>query len=285
MWMVHGSEENWRQAFAAKGIWGFEDTPLDKVYWLALAPNDVILFYITGKVKGIVGYGLVRNKFYQNVPLWKAEIQEGCVKWPLRFEFDVMFLLPEDKWTEEKIPVPRGGGFRQPMVMKNREEIEGIIRTINPHDSMELLGEFSTISQPEQTEVSSPTHKNIQKFLQEIGKLQNYIANSEFAMGTERLDVVWRRLPESVPTYVFEVQVGGDIYHALGKLKHAYDLWNSRIFLVASMDDWATVNQLLSGTYHEIKSIVRFINIDKIINLHTVKQNAYQIEKELGILP
>ncbi len=45
--------------------------------------------------------------------------------------------------------------------------------------------------------------------LQEIGKLQGYMVNTEFSMGAERLDVVWRRLPESVPTYVFEVQVGG----------------------------------------------------------------------------
>jgi hypothetical protein len=45
-------------------------------------------------------------------------------------------------------------------------------------------------------------------------------------MDGTRLDAVWRRVEKSVPTYVFEIQVGGDIYHAIAKLKHAYDLWN-----------------------------------------------------------
>jgi len=121
--------------------------------------------------------------------------------------------------------------------------------------------------------------------LQEIGKLQGYIANTEFSMGAERLDVVWRRLPESVPTYVFEVQVGGDLYHALGKLKHAHDIWNSRIFLAASSDELGSVNQLLSGTFHEIQPVLRFIEIEKIRNLHRSKRDIYEIECDLGLIP
>lgn len=104
-------------------------------------------------------------------------------------------------------------------------------------------------------------------------------------MGTERLDTVWRRLPESVPTYVFEVQVGGDLYHALGKLKHAYDIWNSRIFLVGSSGDMHLVNKLLSGTFHEIKPFLRFIETPKIQQLHQSKRNIFDIEKQLGLMP
>ena len=77
-----------------------------------------------------------------------------------------------------------------------------------------------------------PGHKEIKTMLVQIGHLQRFIAEKEFPMDGERLDVVWRRVVRSVPTYVFEVQVGGDVCHALGKLKHAYDLWNSRIYLV-----------------------------------------------------
>lgn len=96
-WIVPGSEKNWKQALISKGIWGLEDRMLDRIHWLALAANDLILFYVTGKVKGIVGYGVVRNKFYQNVPLWDAELREGQVRWPLRFEFDIEFILPEGR--------------------------------------------------------------------------------------------------------------------------------------------------------------------------------------------
>jgi hypothetical protein len=284
-WIVPGSEENWRQALISKGIWGLKDTPHDKVFWLALAPNDVILFYVSGKVKGIVGYGIVRSKFYQDVPLWKAEIQENRVKWPFRFEFDVDFLLPENKRKEEKISMPGGGMFRQPLILKKLEEIEPIILTLNPNASMESLREISIPTPFAKAEEISPTHEDIKNLLQEIGKLQGYIANTEFLMGAERLDVVWRRLPESVPTYAFEVQVGGDLYHALGKLKHAHDIWNSRIFLVASSDELGSVNHLLSGTFHEIQPVLRFIETEKIQKLHQSKWGIFEIERDLGLIP
>ena len=284
-WIVPGSEENWKQAFISKGIWGLKETKLDKIYWLAITPNDVILFYVSGDVKGVVGYGTARGKFYQDVPLWKAEIQEGRVKWPLRFEFDVEFLLPKDKWKDEKVSVPGGGEFRQPLIFKDWEEIEPIILALNPSASVESLQKISIPVSPLKVEEFSPTHENIKNLLLEIGRLQGFIANTEFSMGTERLDVVWRRLPESVPTYVFEAQVGGDLYHALGKLKHAHDIWNSRIFLVASADTLGAVNQLLSGTFHEIQPILKFIEIEKIQGLHQSKQNIYQLERDLGLIP
>ena len=53
-WVVKGSIENWRQAFGARGIWGLEDTKFDRVFWLALAPGDLLFFHVTGKVKGLV---------------------------------------------------------------------------------------------------------------------------------------------------------------------------------------------------------------------------------------
>ena len=284
-WIVQGSEENWRQALAARGIWGLEEKGFDKIYWLALAPNDIVLFYVSGRVKGIVGYGIVRSKFYQDVPLWRAEIQEGRAKWPLRFEFDIEFILPENDWKDSRVPVSGGGIFRQPLIYKGVSEVEPIMRTLNPNISIESLREVTLLSVPSIEEIPSPTHEHIKKLLLEVGKLQNYVANKEYPMETERLDVVWRRLPESVPTYVFEVQIGGDLYHAMGKLKHAYDIWNSRIFLVASADTLGEVNQLLSGTFHEIRSVLRFIGTEKIMSLHQSKQKIYNIERDLGLIP
>jgi len=284
-WIVPGSEKNWRQSLISKGIWGLEDTIFKKLYWLAIQPNDVILFYISGEVKGIVGYGIIRSKFYQDVPLWDAEIREGCVKWPLRFEFDIDFILPQNMWIDKKIPISDKAGFRQPLILKKWEEVKSLIKALNPDVALEALEKISVHTIPTKGEKITPTHENIKKLLLEIGKLQAYVANVEFPMGSQRLDVVWRRLPESVPTYVFEVQVGGDIYHALGKLKHAHDIWNSRIFLVASANDLGTVNDLLSGTFHEIQPILKFIGIEKIQSLHQAKRNIYNIETELGIIP
>jgi hypothetical protein len=127
------------------------------------------------------------------------------------------------------------------------------------------------------------SHDQIRDMVVEIGRIQKFLAEPEFVMDTGRLDVVWRRIEKSVPTYVFEVQVSGDLYHALGKLKHAYDLWNSHIFLVADPTDWAKCDQLLSGTFHEIRHRLRFIPIDKIQELYQRKRSFKDLESTLGI--
>jgi len=79
------------------------------------------------------------------------------------------------------------------------------------------------------------SHEDIKAYLLEIGRIQGYIAEEEYPLDSTRLDVVWRKVERSVPTFVFEIQIGGDIYHAMAKLKHAFDLWNSNIFLVATI--------------------------------------------------
>ncbi len=284
-WIVPGSEDNWRQSLLSKGIWGLESNVYKKIYWLAVKPDDLILFYVTGKIKGVIGYGVVRSKFYQDIPLWTAEIKEGKVKWPLRFEFDIDFILDREKWEDSKFSIPGGGSFRQPLILKSWDEIKPIIDYLNPGAAEDILNENNIRIKTDLIEISSPSHDEIKRLIVEIGKLQGYIASPEYQMGPNRLDAVWRRLPESVPTYVFEVQIGGDIYHALGKLKHAFDIWNSRIFLVASINDLNIVNQLLSGTFHEIKPFLKFIEIEKIQNLYKAKRNIYEIEREVGILP
>jgi len=206
------------------------------------------------------------------------------VKWPLRFEFDIDFILPENMWKDKKISISGKSGFRQPLILKKWEEIKPIIQALNPNVEIELLRKTSEPVTPTIEDKVSPTHDNIKKLLLEIGKLQAFIADVEYPMGSERLDVVWRRLPESVPTYVFEVQVGGDPYHALAKLKHAFDLWNSHIFIVAPQAHYDKVENLLSGTFHEIGNKARFIELKKLDELHRRKKAYLDLEKELGII-
>jgi len=88
---------------------------------------------------------------------------------------------------------------------------------------------------------------------------------------------------KSVPTYVFEVQVGGDLYHALAKLKHAYDLWNSHLFLVASEGQREQIDRLLQGTFHEIRTRVNVIDTFKLEQLYHHKSSYKRLEEELGI--
>jgi len=127
-------------------------------------------------------------------------------------------------------------------------------------------------------------HETLKRQLTEVGRIQGFLAEEEYPIESNRLDVVWRRVERSVPTYAFEVQVSGDIYHALAKLKHAFDLWNSHIFLVASLDDKPKFDELVSGTFHEIEQRVRFVQANYIAELHRRKASYREFERALGII-
>lgn len=267
-WMAVGSPLNWAEAFQKGNIWGL--TQRQKRRWETLAENDVVLFYATETVAGIIGYGSVQTKFIQDQPLWTEEIKQGKVIWPLRFEFNVEHCLPPNRWEVDRITSD---------TLKLKVAVG--FQAVEPR-----LAE-QTISQIKQAKVEQPAeappHKELQHKLIEIGKLQNYLAEAEYAFDIGKLDVVWRRIERSVPTYVFEIQIGGDLYHALAKLKHAFDLWNSRLFLIASQADHNKARKLLSGSFHEISKRVKFIELDKVEELYKRKRSYSDFEKELGI--
>jgi len=266
-WMAAGTPENWKEAFRGN-IWGL--TEKQRHYWNMLQEGDVVLFYVMRPVAGVIGYGTVKMKFRQTQPLWSEEIDRNRVIWPLRFEFGVDHCLPPDRWvtdklTSELLRFKAGLSFRQ---------IESSL-------AQEVISKFKVSHIAGVEEPAS--HKEIKQKLIEIGRLQNYIAEGEYPFDIGRLDVVWRKVERSVPTYVFEVNIKGDLYHDLSKLKHASDLWNSHIFIVASDTDEPKIRHLLSGSFHEIEKDLRFIDLEKVKELHRHKEQLARLEKELGI--
>ncbi len=267
-WMAVGTVDNWKEAFEKGKIWGLTDK--QRRHWDALREGDAILFYVMRPIAGIIGYGTVKTKFHQTHPLWSEEVDKNRVIWPLRFEFNVEYCVAPDKWeidrlTSESLRFKAGLSFRQ----FEASLAEEIISKFKERPSEELEEPVS--------------HTEIKQKLIEIGKLQNYIAEGEYPFDLGKLDVVWRRLERSVPTRVFEVHARGDLYHDLSKLKHAFDLWNSHIFIVAPQADYDKVRVLLSGTFHEIRQQLRFIDFEKIKQLYERKKSFLDLEKELGI--
>lgn len=267
-WMVVGSPPNWMEAFAKGNIWGLRQR--QKRRWENLAENDIILFYVTQPVAGIIGYGSVQTKFIQDQPLWFDEIKDGKVIWPLRFEFNVDYCLPPDRWeldrvTSDTLKLKVAVGFQ----------------SAKPQLAEQIISQLKQVrfEQP----VEEPLHRELQHKLVEIGKLQKFIGETEYPFDIGKLDVVWRRIERSVPTYVFEVQIGGDLYHALTKLKHAFDLWNSRLFLVVSQENQVKARKLLLGTFHEISERITFIELGKVDELYKRKRGYLDFEKELGM--
>jgi len=273
-WLAVGPPEYWQVALEQGGIWGLRASPTHDALWELLSEGDSVLFYATLPVGGIIGYGIVRRKFKQDRPLWPSEVKEGKVIWPNRFEFDVKYLIPQGKWETHKVvsdqlKIIARRGFQ---IVK-----EGLAN--------EVIKAFPTeaiTKEVVEKERVSP-HEQIKAKLIEIGRLQKHIAEPEYDMDGGKLDVVWRKIERAVPAYVFEVQIGGDLYHAMGKLKHAFDLWNRNIFLVVAEEDIRKANELLSGTFHEIQTKVRIIEVKKIDELFKRKRAYRDFEMELGI--
>jgi len=279
-WLVVGTVQNWQTAFDHGNIWGLKET--QRALWDRMSENDFVLFYATAPVSGLIGYGTIRTKFKQNRPLWPQEVRENKIIWPLRFEFDVEKCLPYERWQDTRIVSE---------TLKLR--VRGGFQPIEDDVGQQLLTVFSLIStakppeiprpqEPEEPSVT-PSHDALKKKILEAGRLQQFLAEEEYPFDIGKLDVVWRRVQLSVPTYVFEIQVGGDLYHALTKLKHAYDLWNSRIFLIGQEADQEKVFQLLSGSFHEIQDQLRFVEWQRVEELHSLKKKYRDLEKELGI--
>jgi predicted RNA-binding protein len=282
-WLAVGAPENWETAFNQGNIWGLRST--QKVLWERIAEGDVVLFYATMPIKKIIGYGTISSKFKQDKPLWPEELKKNRVIWPLRFEFDVVFRFRREEWKTSGITHPDliyrvRSGFQE----LSKEISESLIEELNKSykRTPAIVGlSYARESKREFGHISM--HDNLKEKLLIIGGLQKFIAEKEYKLDGGRLDVTWRRVERGVPTYVFEIQIGGNINDALAKLKHAFDLWNSRLYLIAKMEDREKVNNLLEGTFHEIRDHLKFITPEEVRELYKLKLDLHKLEDRIGI--
>ncbi|KRT77042.1 MAG: hypothetical protein XU14_C0022G0016 [Armatimonadetes bacterium CSP1-3] len=279
VWIAVGSAEHWQLAFDQGGIWGLVES--HEPQWKRLTRGDMVFCYAKSPISGLVGYGQVTKTFRQNVPLWPPEVRENKVIWPLRFEFDLIYLVPTPRWKSECVKLAEIPKYRlQSGFIEISDELAARLAERFPQAL--TLASQTKEQRPPYPAVAG--HDEIQAMLLQIGTFQRFIAEKEYPLEKERLDVVWRKVVRSVPTYVFEVQVGGDVYHALGKLKHAHDLWNSRIFLVGDRVTIGNrVDHLLSGTFHEIQPVIQILEVDRVTRLHSLKAELRSMEEELRL--
>ncbi len=269
-WLAVGTAQNWKIAFDLGNTWGLKNKGPQAANWRQVQIGDVLIFYSVSPVKGIIGYGVVQQKLKQDTPLWPEETAKEEVIWPLRLIFEVRACLSPDRWVEDKVVNDRVS-FRAKMGF----------RPLLDDLATEVLAPFQVSTASADTEQS--VHSQIIDWLLEIGRLQNYLCQKEYPMGKARLDAVWRRVQRSVPNFVFEVQVGGNLYQALAKLKHASDIWNSNIYLVLLDAGKKQLDELLSGTFHEIQDKLRIIDDATVKRLMTLKREIREIESRLGI--
>lgn len=286
-WILCGKPDNWKIALQ-DSIWGL--IPKFKGIWRYLEKGDRLFFYATSPVGGVIGLGQVEAKFRQNRPLWPDEIQQGKVLYPFRFEFRSDYVLPPDSWRRERIKVSLPmGSFSGINFLSDQDIIDSIYKAISDNWHIEYQPpeegrKVHKLPEEQPVEIARElSHNTLKKMIFEIGRIHRYIVEKEYEIDGGRLDVVWRRVEKSVPTYAFEIQVAGDIYHALAKLKHAYDLWNSNIFLVVGEKDRVEVDQLLSGVFHEIRDVINVVSPAKIERIYSLQLEDEKLRKEIGL--
>lgn len=280
-WTLSGSQENWDRGIS-DNIWGVREGL--KQIWEKMSKGDILIFYVTSPISGVIGIGKLESKFKQDKPLWPDEIRANKVIYPYRFEFKVEYVLPMPSWEKGKIKISdlnvniRGGVNS----LINKEVIKTLFERADSSWNTEL-SKLIEIKVEEKKEKPTNLHDELKKEILEIGSIERFISEKEYPMNRERLDVVWRRVAGSVPTYVFEIQIGGNLHQALSKLKHAHDIWNSNIFLVAQKDDLTKANQLLSGTFHEIERVIKIWTPEKVKQLYKAQSEDLKIKEEMGL--
>lgn len=285
-WVLTGNEENWEVAVRDK-IWGVKEGKL-KSSWDKLEKGDLLLFYAKSPIGGLIGLGLVESKFKQDKPLWPDEVRENKVIYPYRFGFNIVYYLPTS-WIDKNINVadlklPYQAGLNS---LSREDAINEILKRVKDKWNVELpvfaIEKTEKKKEGRGGEDGPSLHNQIRDKLYAIGQIENFISEKEYSIDGERLDVTWRRVARGVPTKVFEVQVGGSPHQALSKLKHAYDLWNSEPFLIVDPDQKQKIDELLSGTFHEMAGVIKIVTLDKVEELYTHLVSHRELLKQLGL--
>mgnify|MGYP001031567624 CR=1 FL=1 len=276
-WLLSGPPDHWTTAFEHK-MWGFRDTPPLKGLVDKLFEGDSLVFYCTAPVSGVIGHGTVVGKVFRGTePLWPDEKKAGTVIYRHRFGFETSLILDEQDWQSRAIRLPE---------LKLSLKIYASVNPI-PNEAFTLLRE--TASKKWGKPPSPPDHDEIKDMIGEIGRLQGLIVEKEYPLeGFRRkhayMDVAWKSIARGGPHQVFEVQVGGNLVEALSKLKHAFDIWHSDPFLVTTSEQVEEASILVEGAFHEIQSVLRILDWNKIKDLYDTKTRLNALELELGIL-
>lgn len=283
-WVLVGSEKNWDYAIqGATGIWGVRDKSTLKRHWDKLQGGDYVIFYVTSPVKGVVGYGRIESKNKQNKPVWPDEVKGNQVIYPWRFYFEILNILPVGSWREESLNI-KGIPFQAGLSpISNLRTIKTIIETIKERWNEQLEFKKEEVVESKKKRKLVSLHDQIKEMIYEIGKEEKFISEKEIQIDGERLDVTWKRVMRGVPTKVFEVQISGSIHQALGKLKHSFDLWNSEPYLIIREKDRRKAEELLSGTFHEIRDIVKIITTNKVEKFYSFLKESSRLKKDLGL--
>jgi hypothetical protein len=303
-WLLIGVKENWEKALSQPvPIWGLKHRYQKE--FQNLDTGDIVWFYITSPISGVIGVGTIKDKYIDNINLvWSEEFFKKEVIWPLRFRIQVLKTIHPEFWETQNIKVKDFNliwriGFQ---LLSKEQSIEllqrskEILEISNQLDlykgasiSKPLVTSDSTIVYPtpikSKTEISN--HREIQNSIAEIGKLQFYHTQIEYPIelpGEDKhLDVVWKREISGVPTFAFEVELSGMVEKAVVRLKFAFNKWNSRPRIVIPEQSLKKVQNIIASEDREFSHQLKIYEPNQLLELLNRKRDLKSLEQNLGI--
>ncbi len=302
-WLLIGVVKNWETALSQPvPLWGLKQQY--SYEFQAMQPGDIVWFYATRPVSGVIGIGKVKDKYIDSVNLtWEEEIRQKKVVWPLRFRIQVLKVLPLAQWKTSCVNIKDFGLFWQQgfQLLKSEHVAELFKRAeeVFGHLSAEIIYTGPTIAYTEShiREAAEDyqesgvcgglSHRQAQECLAEIGKLQFYYSEIEYPLELpgerKSLDVVWKREIDGVPTFAFEVEFSGMIERAIERLKFAFKKWNSQPRLVLKEDFLSKAYNLMSMSDREFSAQLKIYEPTQVVKLLKKKRDLKELEQQLNL--
>ncbi|MEM3697686.1 MAG: EVE domain-containing protein [Candidatus Bathyarchaeia archaeon] len=290
-WIFSVRHENWKIS-REKKVWAVKNPNITK----KVTVGDFLILYSTDK-KAFLSILRIASNWYRATELtWSDEKSEGRIIYPYQVNVEVVKeglaklseLVPSLSFIENKSKPGvylRGtpANFGRPIPELDFKIIDQTMAN-NPLPKDFAIETVTEETSREGSKVERKhTHDEVKRMIYEIGKFEGKISEMEYPIENLRLDVVWKSIPTGNPKWAFEVQMAGNFYEALTKLKHAWDKWNSKPCLITTEEYMNQAEWLLNGSFHEMKSDARIIEYTKIVRLHELLKDAHRIKLEIGL--
>ena len=294
-WLFSVTPENWEIA-RKRHIWAVRTENIAQ----KIKKGDLIVLYVT-RIRSFCSILQVVEDWTQaKHAIWTDEINEGKIKYPYQTKATMImgglvntkelvaklsFVENKQRWGVYFLGAP--ANLRRPIPESDYRLIHETMKSKPLPADVSTLIKVKPEAKKEEAGKSRkgtsrvPKHNEIRDMILETGKIEGKIAEVEYPIDNLRLDVVWKTITSGNPKWTFEVQMAGNFYEALTKLKHAWDKWNSKPFLVTTDSYEAQAKSLLEGSFHEMKEDARIVNWERIVTLHKCLKEAYEIKMKI----
>src|SRR3972149_684065 len=302
-WLLIGITKNWDKALSQPvPIWGLKTRNQSDFNYMKI--GDLLWFYSTSPVSGVIGIGALKDKYIDNANLvWDEEIKNRKVIWPLRFRIQVLKVLPAFKWKDNNIKINDFGLFWQTTLhLLNEKQVSELLKRSEAsfgNINLENIYAGASITSSEKIndkaiqfeEVTEKkfelSHSNLKNQIAEIGKLQFYYSEVEsptpLPNEKKNLDVIWKRELEGVPTYAFEVELSGMLERAVDRLVIAFKKWNSRPRIVIPRAYSNKLKNVVDLADRDFYTQLKTYEPEQIADLYNLKVNLKRLEQSLEL--